>query len=215
MKVRNYALGFTMTALLMSACQNDQNKQADKTAAATVAQQAATDTTAAGDVTGLAASEKIVYINTDTLLTNYQYFKDVSSRLKNKAQKTEQNLRSQAEAFQKEVAKYQQTGAGMTAEQQASTEQKLAQKQQQIQERSQKAGNDIATEESEEMKKLYDRVEDYLKIFCEQNGYKMVLSYARGNSAILYGVTDLDVTPEVLKGLNEEYEQEKAAAKKK
>ncbi len=202
-----------MVSLLMSGCQNDKNNQANNAPAASVPQQAGSDTTAAAN-DGLLAAEKVVYINTDTLLTNYQYFKDVSARLKTKAQKTEQNLRSQAESFQKEVAKYQQTGASMTAEQQASTEQKLAQKQQQIQERSQKAGNDIATEESEEMKKLYDRVETYLKKFCEEKGYKMVLSYARGNSAILYGVSSLDVTTEVLTGLNQEYEQEKSKAKK-
>ncbi|TXK52433.1 OmpH family outer membrane protein [Pontibacter qinzhouensis] len=198
-----------MASLLLSACNNDKNTQATTGAATTAPQQAVTDTTATGETAGMAAAEKVVYINTDTLLTNYQYFKDVSTRLKGKAQKTEANLRSQADAFQKEVAKYQQTGAGMTAEQQASTEQKLAQKQQQIQERGQKAGNDIAAEEAEEMKKLYDRVEAYLKKFCEEKGYKMVLSYARGNSAILYGVSSLDVTSEVLTGLNQEYEQEK------
>ena len=37
----------------------------------------------------------------------------------------------------------------------------------------------------------------------------MVLTYAKGNSAILFADESLDVTSEVLKGLNEAYTKDK------
>nr|WP_262914582.1 OmpH family outer membrane protein [Pontibacter vulgaris] len=169
---------------------------------------AATGTTA-GETTTEAPKEGIVYVNSDSLLANYDYFKDVRTRLQGKSKKAEQDLQSKAGAFQKEVAQYQQAAAGMSAEQRAATEQRLSQKQQQLAALNQNAGNELASEEGEEMKKIYDKVESYLKDHSKENGYKMVLTYSRGNSAILYSDSTLDITSAVVKGLNEQYKKEK------
>lgn len=179
------------------------------------------DTVVTGTETaGELGAPEIVYVNSDSLLANYEYFTDVRDRLQGKATRSEQDLRAKAEAFQKEVAKYQQTGASMSQSERAATEERLAQKQQQLQALSQNAGNELAGEESEEMKKIYDRVEEYLKQLSEEKGYKMVLTYSRGNSAILYSDPSRDITETVVNALNEAYatekgEAEKAAAEKK
>ncbi len=154
----------------------------------------------------------IVYVNSDSLLANYEYFKDVRSRLQTKAEQKEKDLRTQAESFQKEVQRFQQNAAGMTQQQAQATEQRLMQKQQQLQALQQSSGNELMTEESEEMKKIYDRVEEYLKQLSNEEGYKMVLTYQRGNSAILYGDSTLDITSSVVSALNKTYESEKAEA---
>ena len=57
--------------------------------------------------------------------------------------------------------------------------------------------------------KLYDKVADYLKGYAKEKGYKMVLTYSKGNSAILFADESLDVTKEVIKGLNEAYKSDK------
>lgn len=157
----------------------------------------------------------IVYVNSDSLLANYEYFKDVRSRLQTKAEQKEKDLRTQAESFQKEVQRFQQNAAGMTQQQAQATEQRLMQKQQQLQALQQSSGNELMTEESEEMKKIYDRVEEYLKQLSNEQGYKMVLTYQRGNSAILYGDSTLDITSSVVSALNKTYESEKAEADNK
>nr|WP_255749454.1 OmpH family outer membrane protein [Pontibacter liquoris] len=200
-------MGVAVAAAFFTACNQEQKPKAGATTAATTSN----DST-------VAAGEKIVYVNSDSLLANYGYFKDVRTRLEGKSKKAEADLRSKAEAFQQEVGRYQQTGQGMTNEQRASTEQRLAQKQQQLQALNQSTSSALANEESEEMKKIYDNVETYLKKLSEEKGYKMVLTYSRGNSAILYGDNSLDITHEVLAALNEQYKTEKAdttKAKKK
>ncbi len=169
--------------------------------------------TTAGAETTEAAKAEIVYVNSDSLLANYDYFKDVRTRLQGKSKKAEQDLQAKAGAFQKEVAQYQQAAAGMSAQQRAATEQRLSQKQQQLAAQNQNAGNELATEEGEEMKKIYDQVESYLKDLSKEQGYKMVLTYSRGNSAILYSDSTLDITSSVVKGLNEQYKKEKEQPK--
>lgn len=189
---------------LVTACNTDQKPQATGTA---------TPSAASTDSLATAGTAEIVYINSDSLLSKYEYFKDARTRFQSKTEKAEKDLQSKAAAFEKEVQNYQRTGGNMTVEQRASTEQKLAQRQQQLQQQSQTTGNQLATEEAEEMKKIYDRVEAYLQKLSQEKGYKMVLTYSRGQSAILYGDNSLDITEEVLTGLNSEYDTEKTAAK--
>ncbi|MBF9253798.1 OmpH family outer membrane protein [Pontibacter sp. 172403-2] len=193
-------MGVAAAAAFMSACQQETKPAAETTATT-------------GEAT-VAAGEKIVYVNSDSLLANYAYFKEVRTRLEGKSKKAEADLRSKAEAFQKEIGEYQQNGQAMSASQRASTEQRLQQKQQQLQALNQSTSTQLATEESEEMKKIYDNVEAYLKKLSDEKGYKMVLTYSRGNSAILYGDESLDITHEVLSALNEQYNAEKADSTK-
>ncbi|RIJ41601.1 OmpH family outer membrane protein [Pontibacter oryzae] len=189
-------LGLAAASAMMVACNQNPN-----------------NTTA--NVETAAGAPNIVYVNSDSLLANYEYFKDVRDRLQGKAEQKEKDLRAQAESFQKEVQRYQESAAGMSQQQRANTEQRLAQKQQQLQALQQSSGNELVSEESEEMKKIYDRVEEYLKQLSNEEGYKMVLTYQRGNSAILYGDSTLDITEKVVASLNKTYETEKAESSDK
>ena len=58
---------------------------------------------------------------------------------------------------------------------------------------------------AKEQEVLYNKVAEYLKTYAKTKGYKMVLTYSKGNSAILFADESLDVTKEVIKGLNEAY----------
>ncbi|WP_237151179.1 OmpH family outer membrane protein [Pontibacter actiniarum] len=192
MKVLKMTLGLAAASAMLVACNQTPNNNT------------------AANVETAAGSPDIVYVNSDSLLANYDYFKDVRDRLQTKAEQKEKDLRAQAESFQKEVQRFQQNAAGMSQQQAESTQQRLMQKQQQLQALQQSSGNELVSEESEEMKKIYDRVEEYLKQLSNEEGYKMVLTYQRGNSAILYGDSTLDITEQVVAALNKTYESEKA-----
>ncbi|MBC3541689.1 OmpH family outer membrane protein [Rufibacter sp. H-1] len=198
-----------------AACKKDQ--AATPTTAAKTETTTASEPAATADETATPAATpaaEIVFVNSDSLLNRYQYFKDVKARLEAKGKRMEGDLRTKATSFQKEVEQYRQTGAGMTQEQRASTEQRLAQKEQQLAAQQQSAGQQLAKDENDEMKKIYEKVEAHLKKISQEKGYKMVLTYTRGNSAILYGDTSLDITEDAVKGLNEEYKANKPATKK-
>jgi outer membrane protein len=48
-----------------------------------------------------------------------------------------------------------------------------------------------------------------LKTYAKEKGYKMVMTYQKGNSGILYGDASLDITSDVVKKLNEAYAKDK------
>ena len=172
---------------VMASCQNkEKSTAAAKTGAAAVSN-----------------NEKIVYVNSDSLLSKYQYFKDLKAKMDTKAKAAQKDMESKGQAFQREVAQYQAQQSTLPADQRAATEERLARKQQELQAYQQNAGSALQNEQNSENVKLYDKIADYLKEYSKKKGYKMVLTYSKGNSAILFADESLDVTSEVIVGLNE------------
>ncbi|MEJ7693661.1 OmpH family outer membrane protein [Daejeonella sp.] len=180
-----------MIAAVMISCSKEQPKNAP----------AATSTS---DKT-----ELIVYVNSDSLLNNYEYFKEVKNVFQDKSKKAQADLTAKSSAFQREVAQYNQSAASLSADQRQGTEQRLARKQQELAAYNQNAGNALANEEAVENEKLYNKVSEYLKGFAKTKGYKMVLTYSKANPTVLFADESLDVTKEVLAGLNDAYKKEK------
>jgi len=184
---------FASAALItaFSACQNKETKpETTKTDSAAVA---------------ASASEKIVFVNQDSLLTKYEYYKDLKVKFEGKTKNAQSDIQSKGQAFQREVAEYQKNAGTLSADQRKATEERLGRKQQELQTYQQNAGGALQNEQATETEKLYDKVADYLKTYAKGKGYKMVLTYSKGNSAILFADESLDVTNEVIKGLNAEY----------
>lgn len=188
-------LGKVSAGLAIAAMVISCNKEQPKTAASA---------TATSD-----KSAEIVYVNSDSLLNNYEYFKAVKNQFQEKSKKAQSDLTAKGTAFQREVAAYQQGAANLSADQRASTEQRLARKQQELAAYNQNAGNALANEEAVENEKLYNKVAEFLKGYAKNKGYKMVLTYTKANPTVLYADETLDVTKEVVAGLNDEYKKEK------
>ncbi|WP_379089245.1 OmpH family outer membrane protein [Pedobacter sp. UC225_65] len=194
LKVSSLATAIAIVSVL-TACGNKDNK-ADATATKT-------------STSAVSGDEKIVYVNSDSLLTKYEYFKDLKSKMETKGKAAEGDLAAKTQAFQREVQQYQQQQNTLPADQRAATEQRLARKQQELQAYQQNAGAALQNEQAKEQEVLYNKVADYLKGYAKTKGYKMVLTYSKGNSAILFADESLDVTSAVIVGLNEDYKKNK------
>ena len=177
----------------IAAC--NQNKTADKPAAAT---------SAVGD-----SKETIVYINSDTLLSKYEYTKDMNKRLEEKGKASQSDLQAKGQAFQREVADYQKSAATLPADQRQATEQRLQRKQQELQGYQQNATAEFQNVQSTENSKQYDKIADFTKAYAKEKGYKIVLLFSKASPVVLYGDPSLDVTSDVVKKLNEAYAKEK------
>lgn len=167
-----------------------------------------TGTGASDSLASQPQAAQIVYVNADTLLENYEYFKEIRTNLEEKAKKAQADLQSRSTAFQREVADYQQKAPTMSAADRQSTEERLARKQDELARHQQNAGNAFAQEEAEENEKLYTKITEYLKAHAKENGYKFVLTYSATSPSVLYADESLEITKEVLSALNAQYEKE-------
>jgi outer membrane protein len=147
----------------------------------------------------------IVFVNQDSLLTNYEYFKVVQTKIQTLSQKAQDEITAKGQAFQKEVAAYQKSVNSLRPAQKAATEKKLAAEQQQLQTLQQNTGKQLQEIEASENATLYDKIAAFLKTYCKAKGYKIILTYSKSNPSMLYGDDSLDVTKDVVAGLNAEY----------
>lgn len=163
--------------------------------------------TPAANTSTAKSGDGIVFVNSDSLLTNYSYSKDVTADMQEKGRKADADLTAKGATYQKEVNEYQRAAQTMSADQRAATEERLVRKQRELQSLGQNAQSALANENAAQNAKLYDKVQGYLKSYAKEKGYKMVLTYSKGNSAILFADPALDVTKEVVKGLNAGYKK--------
>lgn len=152
---------------------------------------------------------EIVYVNSDTLVHNYDYAKDMGKRLQDKGKAANDDVVSKKQAFQREVGDYQKGAASMSADQRATTEQKLQRKGQEMQSYEQNASAEFQQVSASEQSKLYDKIADFAKTYAKEKGYKLVLTYSKANPTVLFGDPSLDVTKDVVKRLNDLYAKEK------
>ncbi|MCU0327154.1 MAG: OmpH family outer membrane protein [Spirosomaceae bacterium] len=161
--------------------------------------------------TGAKQASRIVYVNTDTLLNQYDYYKDVVKEFQQKRFQLENELANKAKSFQNEVAFFQNKAqqGGMTQEQLQTTQMQLQQKEQNIMAYRDKAGQDLVAQEAKKTDELLTKIQDYLKKYNSDNKYDMVIGYSKGGG-VLYAKEDMDITKQVLEGLNKEYGETKA-----
>ncbi|MBK6979477.1 MAG: OmpH family outer membrane protein [Cytophagaceae bacterium] len=165
------------------------------------------DNAGAGKTTGQ-PSGRIVYVNTDTLLNNYEYYKDVIKEFENKSFALENDLAKRSQSFQNEVALFQRRvqAGGVSEEQARSTQLALQKKEQDIMLFRDNAAGNLQQEQAKKTDELLSKIHDYLKKYNAGDKYDMVIGYSKGGG-VLYAKEDLNITQEVLKGLNEEYKK--------
>jgi outer membrane protein len=151
-------------------------------------------------------ASRIVYVNTDTLLNNYLYYKDVVKEFENKRFALENDLQKRSASFQNEVALFQRRvqAGGMSEDQAKGTQAVLQKKEQDIMQFRDNAAGNLQGEQTKKTEELLNNITVYLKKYNKADKFDMVIGYSKGGG-VLYAKEDLDITQEVLKGLNDEY----------
>ncbi|GAB2522367.1 OmpH/Skp family outer membrane protein [Spirosoma aerophilum] len=152
-----------------------------------------------------AKGRSIVYVNVDSLLTKYDFFKDTQKVLESKRFQLENDLTAKGRNLQNKVAFFQQRAATMTQEQGRATEASLQKEQQDILAYRERAAQNLAAEEQAKNRQLYDQIYEYLKKENAKNKYEFVLGYTKGGG-ILFADQSGDQTSRILAGLNKEYQ---------
>lgn len=147
---------------------------------------------------------KIAYVNSDTLLANYDYFKDKQAALEKKATQLQSEYENRAKGLQSEISTFQRTAGQMTINQAKAAEEDLRKKQQNLMQYQQNLSSQLMQEESKVNEELYQNVSEYLKELGKNKDFEVVLTYTKG-SGVLYADDSLDITQQVLADLNERY----------
>ncbi|CAH0997401.1 hypothetical protein EMA8858_03533 [Emticicia aquatica] len=163
---------------------------------------------------GKQVAGRIVFVNTDTLLSQYDYYKDVIKSSENKRFRLETDISNKAKNFQNKVAFFQQKvqQGGLTQEQGQTAQAQLQQEEQAIMAFRDKSAQDLAKEDAKKTEDILNNIQAFLKEFNAGDKYDMVIGYSKGGG-VLFAKEDLDITNAVLEGLNKKYAEDKKSGK--
>jgi outer membrane protein len=149
---------------------------------------------------------KVAYVNTDTLIAKYEYAKDMEKELLAFKNQQEAYGKQQVAKFQKDYDDYLKNGANMTLTQQQSTEAELKKRAEKMATLEQELTAKIMERQITENTKLLNAIFAFVREYNEQNQkFDIILRKTFENSPTLYMDEAMDITDEIINGLNEEY----------
>ena len=146
----------------------------------------------------------VAYLNVDSLLANYTFAQEASEKLMTKQEDARVKMNTKLRTFQNEVADFQrklENNGFLSRERAEQAQQKLAKKEQELQELEAKLTQDIMIENQKLNVQLADSLTNYLKEFNADGRYHVILSNT-AKDKVLMAAEQYDITDEVVAGLN-------------
>ena len=188
--MKKYIFSALAIATMMVSCNNASPKMDEQPAAAG----------------NSASGVKIAYVEVDSLMTQYDFAKDYSVTLQKKSNNARNTLTSKGNALQAAVNNFQQklnNNGFQSREQAASVQSAIERQQRDLQELQARLENELATETAKFNEALRDSLQNFLKDYNADKHFDLILSKAGDN--ILLGSNKLDITQDVINGLNKRY----------
>ena len=167
------------------------------------------ETAMTSKVASTAAATKIVYINTDTLLNNYQLAVELNEAFLKKQEDRRTELNIKAKAIDQEGTEFQRKlqNNGFISEARAiEARDQLLVKQENFRRLQQEMMDKASREQSELNKQLFDEITNFLKEYNKEKGFSIVLSTQLGGN-VLYAEDGFDITKEIVDRLNANYKK--------
>ena len=200
MKTKNFIFKGILAlavALSFSQCANNQNSAAP--------------TPAANSEEVANANLRIAFVEIDSLLTKYNFCKDLNELMLQKEENIRTTLNEKAKKLEADAREWERKvqNNGFASQERAQQEQQRILKQQQdLQALQQKLSDELAAENQKNNLELRDSISSFLKQYNKEKNFDLILSNS-GLDNLLYAKKALNITDEVVNGLNSRYTPKK------
>ncbi len=162
------------------------------------------------DGTAGAVSEGIAFVNIDTVVFRFNMYSDRREELLEKQKSAEAELNSKGTQYERGVKDFQdKVNKGLvTRATAAEMEQSLLQQQQELVNLRDQLQSNLLEEDQVMNRQVLEYITTFLEEHKSEYKYKYVLGKSFG-SPILYGDSAMDITQQVVDGLNAKYQTEK------
>lgn len=154
-----------------------------------------------------ASAGDIVYVHIDSLILKYDMYSDLSGELEAKKQAIESDLNkkgrkleSDGKAFENQINKGLLTRSAAEKQQQT-----LLQRQQDLQNLASQKQAELMEENEVMMNQVMDAITTYLERYNEEHNFAAILTTNATTNVVIVGNPALDITAEIVEGLNNEY----------
>ena len=157
------------------------------------------------------ANLRIAFVEIDSLLTKYNFCKDLNELMLQKEENIRTTLNEKAKKLEADAREWERKvqNNGFASQERAQQEQQRILKQQQdLQALQQKLSDELAAENQKNNLELRDSISSFLKQYNKEKNFDLILSNS-GLDNLLYAKKALNITDEVVNGLNSRYTPKK------
>ena len=152
---------------------------------------------------------KIAFVDIDSLLNNYEFSITINKEMLRKEENMRLTLSEKARDLQQDIDEFQRKFENNVFATQARAEEeqnRILKKRESYERLSERLASELAAESQKNNVILRDSINSYLKEYNATQGYDLIISRVGDN--LLYANEALDITKEVIKGLNDRYKAE-------
>ena len=153
----------------------------------------------------------IAYIDVDSIMANYTLAIELNDAIVKKHANMKSKLDREVSTFQKDAETFQdklQKGIFVTQQRAEEEQQRLLMRQREIEKLEADYSNQLAIEQQNMLARLQDNILAYVKKYNTPEVYKYVITRQLGGN-VWYASESLDITQDIINGLNDEYAKEK------
>ena len=152
---------------------------------------------------------KIAFVDIDSLLNNYEFSITINKEMLRKEENMRLTLSEKARDLQQDIDEFQRKLENNVFATQARAEEeqnRILKKRESYERLSERLASELAAESQKNNVILRDSINSYLKEYNSTQGYDLIISRVGDN--LLYAIVALDITKEVINGLNDRYKAE-------
>ena len=156
------------------------------------------------------AEGSVVYFQLDRVLKEYDMANDLSSVVESKMQSIQEQMATRQKKLQKDYDAFNekiQKGLMTQSTAQAQAE-KLEKQKSELEQWANTKQNEMMEEQQVTMNQIMDAVQTFVTAYNEEKGYAMIFAN-QAIAPIMTANSGLDITDEIIAGLNEEYVKNK------
>ncbi len=168
-----------------------------------------TDTLQENSMPPIGSNSRIVYVNAERLNEEYAFISEKYEELEKEQMRIENQIDRKMRAAEERYRELESQAPTMTPSQLEQAQVELQGLQQDIAQFQEKAATDFRIKEADAQEAFFNNIRSFLKEFNSDGRYDYILTYQVGGQILLTN-DSLEITDEVIVGLNEQYESSKA-----
>ena len=176
-------------------------------------QKSATVDTRAGkgttDSSAIQRELKIAYVDLDSIQENYNYYKEKMDEFERKKETADRDLNNAFQKIENERIAFVQKGNAITQVEAENFQREYTRKMQNLENQKKSLENNIQSEGVKTMEELKKKINEFLTEYNKEKGYSYIFSYSSTINILFYKDTALNITGEVVSGLNDAYNKTK------
>jgi outer membrane protein len=155
------------------------------------------------------SSIRIAYVDLDSIQEKYDYYKEKMNDFERKKENADRDLNNAFQKIENERVAFVQKGQSITQVEAENFQREYTRKMQNLENQKRNLENSIQQEGVKTMEELKKKINEFLDQYNQSKGYSYIFSYSSNINMLFYKDTALNITNEVIQGLNEAYNKTK------